>query len=107
MRAAQVVPHVHFHFIPRYRDGQTLPGLASASATTGDGKGRGNVDVGTLKNWRMFGRGVREDLDDDEGAEIARRIREALRREVEGDGSEAAVAVRPELKKAVIARGKL
>jgi len=32
----------------------------------------------------MFGRGQREDLDDEEAAGLAESIREALRREVEG-----------------------
>ncbi|KAF2222989.1 HIT-like domain-containing protein [Elsinoe ampelina] len=70
-RAAQVVPHVHFHFIPRYPDDR--------KARTGSGK----VDVGMLKSWKMFGRGAREELDDDEGKEVAALIREGLRVEVE------------------------
>lgn len=75
-RAAQVVPHVHFHFIPRYQEGRL------------EREGRaGKVDVGMLKSWKMFGRGSREDLDDEEGAEIARSLREELQkvlRELEG-----------------------
>lgn len=62
-RAAQVVPHVHFHIIPR-------PPLVSADAIT------------ALPSWTMFGRGRREDLDDDEGEELARLLREELAREV-------------------------
>jgi diadenosine tetraphosphate (Ap4A) HIT family hydrolase len=60
-RAAQVVPHVHFHIIPR-------PPLASTDAMA--------------PSWTMFGRGRREDLDDDEGEELARLLREELAREV-------------------------
>lgn len=71
-RAAQVVPHVHFHFIPRYPEGRKELG------------GKGNVDVGMLKSWRMFGRGSREDLDDDEAAELSARIRAGLMKEIEG-----------------------
>lgn len=66
-RAAQVVPHVHFHIIPRYQEGRV------------ETERKGHVDVGMLKSWRMFGRGAREELDDDEGVEIARQLREALR----------------------------
>ncbi|KAF2832990.1 HIT-like protein [Ophiobolus disseminans] len=60
-RAAQVVPHVHFHIIPRPA---TMPEIKN-------------------KSWTMFGRGQRDDLDDDEGARIAREMREVLREEVE------------------------
>jgi len=62
IRAAQVVPHVHFHIIPRPSH---VPELKARS-------------------WTMFGRGQREDLDDEEAASLAESIREALRREVEG-----------------------
>ncbi|PNS19867.1 hypothetical protein CAC42_7834 [Sphaceloma murrayae] len=71
IRAAQVVPHVHFHFIPRYPDDR--------KARTGTGK----VDVGMLKSWKMFGKGAREELDDDEGKEVAALIRSGLKEEVE------------------------
>ncbi|KAK5168025.1 uncharacterized protein LTR77_006592 [Saxophila tyrrhenica] len=67
VRAAQVVPHVHFHLIPRYQEGRK------------EVANKGNVDVGMLKSWRMFGRGAREELDDDEGVDLARVLRESLR----------------------------
>lgn len=58
-RAAQVVPHVHFHIIPRPRtDG--VPDLRA-------------------KSWTMFGRGMREDLDDVEAAKLAEEMRRELR----------------------------
>ncbi|KAL0261251.1 hypothetical protein SLS55_004947 [Diplodia seriata] len=60
-RAAQVVPHVHFHIIPRP---PRMPELQN-------------------KSWTMFGRGQREDLDDDEAARLAGELREVLREEVE------------------------
>ena len=69
-RAAQVVPHLHFHLIPRYQEGRREVGS------------KGKVDVGMLKSWRMFGRGTREELDDEEGAELAKMLREALREEL-------------------------
>lgn len=70
-RAAQVVPHVHFHYIPRYAEGRK------------EVSRKGNVDVGMLKSWRMFGRGTREELDDDDAIELSAKIREALKEEVE------------------------
>ncbi|KAL1637961.1 hypothetical protein SLS58_009078 [Diplodia intermedia] len=60
-RAAQVVPHVHFHIIPRP---PRMPELQN-------------------KSWTMFGRGQREDLDDDEAARLAGELRAVLREEVE------------------------
>lgn len=60
-RAAQVVPHVHFHIIPRPA---TKPEIKSRS-------------------WTMFGRGQRDDLDDEEGARIAGEMRRVLRVEIE------------------------
>ena len=71
-RAAQVVPHIHFHLIPRYQEGRREAG-------------KSNMDVGMLKSWRMFGRGAREELDDDEAVELAKILREALREEL-GEG---------------------
>ncbi|KAK3113603.1 hypothetical protein LTR53_008957 [Teratosphaeriaceae sp. CCFEE 6253] len=73
-RAAQVVPHIHFHLIPRYQEGRREIG------------GKGKVDVGMLKSWRMFGRGAREDLDEEEAVEMAATLRKVLREEVEGRG---------------------
>lgn len=66
-RAAQVVPHVHFHLIPRYQERN------------------GSINQKVLKSWTMFGRGSREDLDDDEAAELAGQLREAIKKEIEGD----------------------
>lgn len=55
--AAQVVPHSHFHVIPR-------PEL----------KDRKNERFTST----MFGRGTREDLDEEEAAPLAQRIRDAV-----------------------------
>ncbi|KAH8727514.1 HIT-like domain-containing protein [Phaeosphaeriaceae sp. PMI808] len=63
-RAAQVVPHVHFHIIPRP---ETMPQIKN-------------------KSWTMFGRGQRDDLDDEEGARMAGEMRKILREEVEKMG---------------------
>ncbi|MCJ1238165.1 hypothetical protein MMC14_006154 [Varicellaria rhodocarpa] len=66
-RAAQVVPHVHFHFIPRPP---------------------GDVLAVEKRSWTVFGRGQREDLDDEEAEELAGRMRVAVGREVEREGDE-------------------
>ncbi|KAH4815846.1 hypothetical protein JI435_071080 [Parastagonospora nodorum SN15] len=60
-RAAQVVPHVHFHIIPRP---PTMPEIKN-------------------KSWTMFGRGQRDDLDEEEGGKMAGEMRRVLRGEVE------------------------
>ncbi|KAI4661201.1 hypothetical protein J4E85_007695 [Alternaria conjuncta] len=67
-RAAQVVPHVHFHIIPRP---ETMPEIKN-------------------KSWTMFGRGQRDDLDDEEGAKMAGEMRRVLREEVEKMGAASA-----------------
>ncbi|SLM38179.1 Histidine triad, conserved site [Lasallia pustulata] len=60
-RAAQVVPHVHFHIIPR-------PG-----------------DVPEIKNrsWTVFGKGQREELDEADAGELVGKMRRELTRQVE------------------------
>ncbi|KAI9371456.1 HIT-like domain-containing protein [Aspergillus egyptiacus] len=60
--AAQVVPHVHFHIVPR-------PPLGAAGTAA-------------KMSFIMFGRGAREDLDDEEGEKLAGLLREAVAREV-------------------------
>ena len=55
--AAQVVPHMHFHIIPR-------PEIRAS---------------GRLReSFTMFGRGQREELDDDEAEVLAGKIREQV-----------------------------
>ncbi|KAK6544386.1 hypothetical protein TWF694_001086 [Orbilia ellipsospora] len=62
-RASQVVKHVHYHIIPR-------PESYTPS-----------------KAWTMFGKGSRSDLDDDEAALIAARIRQEIAWEMERMGN--------------------
>ncbi|KAJ4289398.1 hypothetical protein N0V88_006878 [Collariella sp. IMI 366227] len=62
--AAQVVPHMHFHVIPR-------PELRDK---------RNERFTST-----MFGRGQRDELDEEEGRELAERIRRAVAEVVRGD----------------------
>ncbi|KAI1488635.1 HIT-like domain-containing protein [Biscogniauxia mediterranea] len=70
--AAQVVGHVHYHVVPR-------PGLRAADAA-----GR--------RSFTMFGRGVREDLDEEDAAvlaaEVRRRVAEVVREEEEEEEEE-------------------
>ncbi|KAI6351397.1 hypothetical protein MCOR25_009957 [Pyricularia grisea] len=68
--AAQVVPHMHFHIIPR-------PEIRE--------QGRWS------DRFTMFGRGQRSDLDEDEAVELAARIRECVAevlREEEAQGGQ-------------------
>ncbi|KAL4811228.1 HIT-like domain-containing protein [Aspergillus unguis] len=60
--AAQVVPHVHFHIVPR-------PPLGAAGTAA-------------KMSFVMFGRGSRDDLDDDEAEELVRVLKEEVAREV-------------------------
>ncbi|GAB1192174.1 hypothetical protein APSETT444_001359 [Aspergillus pseudonomiae] len=62
IRAAQQVPHAHFHIIPR-PSSNPAPNAARASFV-------------------MFGRGQRDELDDDEGEALARLLRGELAKEV-------------------------
>ncbi|OCK77864.1 hypothetical protein K432DRAFT_107931 [Lepidopterella palustris CBS 459.81] len=65
-RAAQVVPHVHFHIIPRP---ETMPEVKNMS-------------------WTVFGRGQREEMDEEKGVKIARKMRRVLREELRRVGKE-------------------
>lgn len=60
-RAAQVVPHVHFHIIPR----------------------SGEVPELKARSWTVFGRGQREELDEEDAVVLERQLRESLNIEVE------------------------
>lgn len=61
--AAQIVPHVHFHIIPRPA---LTPELRNRSFT-------------------MFGRGQRSELDEEEAAVLAAKLREELQAELQKD----------------------
>lgn len=59
-----MVPHVHFHIIPRPA---LTPELRNRSFT-------------------MFGRGQRSELDDDEAVELSQKLRAEVSREIERMG---------------------
>lgn len=62
IRAAQQVPHVHFHIVPR-------PAL-------------NNTGPNARPSFAMFGRGQREELDEEEAEELVRVLRGELVREI-------------------------
>ena len=69
--AAQVVPHVHYHIIPR-----------------------GHRPEVVARSWAMFGRGQRTDLDDDDATLLARLIRSEIHAELQNLGHKDAQAHR-------------
>ncbi|XRM39617.1 hypothetical protein ABZX51_002967 [Aspergillus tubingensis] len=89
VRAAQQVPHVHFHVIPRPPD------------RPAEGKGKAHL------SYVMFGRGQREDLDDEEGESLAGMLREELAREVERVKREEGLDLEGEFGKFRVEKGKL
>ncbi|KAK7423408.1 hypothetical protein QQZ08_009086 [Neonectria magnoliae] len=65
--AAQVVPHMHFHIIPR-------PEIRASGRYS--------------ESFTMFGRGRREELDDDEAAHLAEEIRQSVAAVLKEDDEE-------------------
>jgi len=59
--AAQVVDHAHFHLIPRSQN-EKLEGVVG----------------GLAKSFKMFGRGQREEIDEEEGKELAAQLRDGI-----------------------------
>lgn len=74
--AAQVVPHMHFHVIPR-------PEIRE--------QGRWS------DRFTMFGRGQRSDLDEDEAVELAARIRECVAEVLSEEDEDGGKAFKPKL----------
>jgi diadenosine tetraphosphate (Ap4A) HIT family hydrolase len=74
--AAQVVPHMHFHLIPRPEI--RASGQFSASFT-------------------MFGRGTREELDEDDAANLASELRKTLAKVLLEEAESARTAPRSKL----------
>lgn len=75
-RAAQVVPHLHFHVVPRPPDGYSTKQYSRFYADTPTYNPRQNSYI-------MFGRGMRTELDDDDAVVLARQMREKLWEEVQ------------------------
>ncbi|KAK5947097.1 hypothetical protein PMZ80_001243 [Knufia obscura] len=79
--AAQVIPHVHFHVIPR-------PPLDYKPATGGSRNGRpayapSQIPTGLRASYVQFGRGQRHELDEDDAAVLVKTMRENLKSEWE------------------------
>jgi diadenosine tetraphosphate (Ap4A) HIT family hydrolase len=64
--AGQIVPHAHFHVVPRFRE-------ASSSSMFGKYERRSGL---------IAGKGVRQELDDEEGIELSQRMRDVIDREI-------------------------
>ena len=75
-RAAQVVPHLHFHVVPRPPDGYSTKQYSRFYADTPTYNPRQN-------SYLMFGRGMRTELDDDDAVVLARQMREKIWEEVQ------------------------
>ncbi|OQU96665.1 HIT domain-containing protein [Cladophialophora immunda] len=80
--AAQVVPHVHFHIVPRpplnYNHPQASTPTSSARKYAPNRQPSGRQAAAIL-----FGRGMREDLDYDDAAVLVEDMRAAIREEWE------------------------
>lgn len=82
--AAQVVPHVHFHVIPRPPLGYQLPVSVSSSAAKTQVRRKyapAQVPTGLKASFVQFGRGQRSELDDEDAEELVKVMRENVRKE--------------------------
>jgi diadenosine tetraphosphate (Ap4A) HIT family hydrolase len=74
-RAAQVVPHIHFHVVPRPPDGYSSKQFSKFYRDTPKYSPKQNSYI-------MFGRGLRTELDDDDALVLAGEMRERVMEEV-------------------------
>lgn len=79
--AAQVVPHVHFHLIPRPPLNYTYPARADKAPVKHSKYPPNEQPTARARNAIIFGRGVREDLDYDEAEVLVEEIRQAIKDE--------------------------
>lgn len=98
--AAQVVPHVHFHIIPRPPLDYKPPVINPSSSVLDTPSpsplkspyARAVIPTGLRASFIQFGRGQRNELDDDDAAVLVRIIRENVKveweREFGSDGEE-------------------
>ncbi|KAK4934298.1 hypothetical protein LTR10_024391 [Elasticomyces elasticus] len=76
--AAQVVPHVHFHIVPRPPINYTQP--RSSTLTSKRKQYPPNAQpTGYKRTMTLFGRGMRSDLDYDEAAALVEDMRRCIR----------------------------
>ncbi|KEF53330.1 uncharacterized protein A1O9_10778 [Exophiala aquamarina CBS 119918] len=79
--AAQVVPHVHFHLIPRPPLNYTYPARVSKAPPKHSSYLPNEQPNARARNAIMFGRGQRQDLDYDEAEVLVEEIRQAIKDE--------------------------
>lgn len=81
--AAQVVPHVHFHIVPRPPFNYEYKYSPSQTATKSSNKKYplNKQPAGRQATAILFGRGMREDLDFDEAADLVEQMRAAVKDE--------------------------
>ncbi len=78
--AAQVVPHVHFHIVPRPPLNYKYPPRNKITSSKNKYP-RNSQPAGRQATAILFGRGMREDLDYDEAAELVEAMRAAVKEE--------------------------
>ncbi|EXJ68247.1 uncharacterized protein A1O5_08862 [Cladophialophora psammophila CBS 110553] len=96
--AAQVVPHVHFHIVPRPPLNYTYPNLSATTSSLKKKYPPNPQPSGRQATAILFGRGMREDLDYDDAAVLVESMRAAIREELarsfgKGEGSVSAETV--------------
>lgn len=116
--AAQVIPHAHFHLIPRYPFDYTPPkttlhqasGKKSRRKSGGDWKTPRGVPEGMEATKILFGRGQRHYRDDEDAEELVKVIRDKVRVEWEkefgyGEEEDSRAGNRPGKEKEMPVRG--
>ncbi|KAI5308044.1 hypothetical protein KEM55_006716 [Ascosphaera atra] len=73
IRASQTIPHVHYHIIPRPPVDYTSSSFDGGNRSKTAGKSSGVI---------VFGKGKRDDLDDDEAEALVRALKEELCKEI-------------------------
>ncbi|KAL2430705.1 hypothetical protein ABEF95_012992 [Exophiala dermatitidis] len=82
--AAQVVPHVHFHIVPRPPFNYVYPDLQQQQQRSGGNKyPPSRQPEGRQRAAILFGRGQREDLDYEDAEVLVQRMRRCVREEWE------------------------
>ncbi|KIW95207.1 uncharacterized protein Z519_03791 [Cladophialophora bantiana CBS 173.52] len=79
--AAQVVPHVHFHIVPRPPLNYTHPKFSATTSSLKKKYPPNPQPSGRQAAAILFGRGMREDLDYDDAAVLVESMRAAIREE--------------------------